>query len=95
MTESRHTLDGFAAGWAVFHGERAAEYFPPLNDMEAQRCWLGGFGAAWAEHPDRAAAASFLEGDGSGSEGVEEALPGCWPGGRSCRRACGRFTPDA
>jgi hypothetical protein len=24
----------------------------PLNDMEAQRAWLGGFGAAWACGPD-------------------------------------------
>jgi hypothetical protein len=33
-------------------GERAyrdgAGGLPPLNDIEARRWWLGGFGAAWA-----------------------------------------------
>jgi len=29
--------DWFDVGWDAF------------NDMEAQRAWLGGFGAAWAE----------------------------------------------
>ena len=43
----------FEAGWAVFKEERwDADFFPPLNDMEAQRAWLGGFGAAWACGPD-------------------------------------------
>jgi hypothetical protein len=74
MTESRSTLDWLDAGWAVFHGEQAPEYFPPLNDMEARRCWLGDFGTAWAEHPDPAAVAPLLESDGNGGEGVEEAL---------------------
>ena len=27
--------------------KKVAQY-PPLNDTEAQRYWLGGFGAAWA-----------------------------------------------
>ena len=39
----------FDVGWAVFVGnERDSDSFPPLNDMEAQREWLGGFGSAWA-----------------------------------------------
>lgn len=42
----------FEAGIAVFYGDKADERYPPLNDIEAQRWWLGGFGAAWAENPD-------------------------------------------
>jgi hypothetical protein len=44
----------FGAGWSVFKGPRIAGYSPPLNDSEAQREWLGGFGAAYAEYPDTA-----------------------------------------
>jgi hypothetical protein len=40
-----------AAGIAVFHGSTAPRDFPPLDDTAAQRHWLGGFGAAWAECP--------------------------------------------
>jgi len=33
----------FEAGWAVLKEEQwDADFFPPLNDMEAQRAWLGG-----------------------------------------------------
>ncbi|MCG6940526.1 MAG: histidine kinase [Thiohalocapsa sp.] len=39
------------AGIAVFHGSTAAADFPPLDAPQAQRYWLGGFGAAWAECP--------------------------------------------
>lgn len=43
----------YAAGWAVFARDvRDPEFFPPLNDIEAQREWLGGFGAAWVAHDD-------------------------------------------
>lgn len=43
----------YAAGWAVFsRGVREPEFFPPLNDIEAQREWLGGFGAAWVSDAD-------------------------------------------
>jgi hypothetical protein len=43
----------FDVGWEAFaKGWRDADSFPPLNDMEAQRAWLGGFGAAWACGPD-------------------------------------------
>lgn len=39
----------FEAGWQVgSDGVDEGACFPPLNDMEAQRSWLGGFGAAWA-----------------------------------------------
>jgi hypothetical protein len=45
----------FESGWAVFKEERwDADFFPPLNDMEAQRAWLGGFGAAWVDASDEA-----------------------------------------
>jgi hypothetical protein len=58
----------FEAGWAVFKEERwDADFFPPLNDMEAQRAWLGGFGAAWASGPDAA---------GSVDEALVRALAG-------------------
>ena len=30
-------------------GRPAPEHLPPLGGPEAQRWWLGGFGAAWAE----------------------------------------------
>jgi hypothetical protein len=40
---------------------KGAGGLPPVNDIEAQRAWLGGFGAAWVADPR----------DG---ESVEEAL---------------------
>jgi len=47
------TTDWIDVGWAVYREDvRDAEFFPPLNDMEAQRHWLGGFGAAWVAAPD-------------------------------------------
>ena len=64
----------FGAGWAVFKGTTDPDFFPPLNDMEAQREWLGGFGAAWVEYPDEEAITSILHGDGLGGESVDEAL---------------------
>ena len=60
----------FGAGWAVFQGNRTAESFPPLSDMEAQREWLAGFGSAWAECPDEAA----LDATCLGGMPVDEAL---------------------
>jgi hypothetical protein len=62
----------FGAGWSVFHGTTDPDYFPPLNDMEAQRQWLGGFAAAWVEHPDQDID-SLLNG-GEGGQSVEQAL---------------------
>lgn len=54
-------VNWFDAGGAAYQrGAREGARFPPLNDMEAQRAWLGGFGAAWAEDP--------------GDEPVDEAL---------------------
>ena len=44
----------FAAGIAVFHGSKDVADFPPLDDADAQRDWLGGFSAAWAECPEGA-----------------------------------------
>ena len=41
--------DSFDVGWDAYQeGGGRAELLPPRNDMEAQRWWLGGFGAAWA-----------------------------------------------
>jgi hypothetical protein len=45
-------FDWFGAGWAAFHFPVHPESFPPLDDRDAQRAWLAGFGAAWAECPD-------------------------------------------
>lgn len=43
--------DWFDIGWAVYRKDlRNDASFPPLNDMQAQRWWLGGFGTAWAEN---------------------------------------------
>ncbi len=68
-------LDWFDAGYAVFKsGTDDSEYYPPLNDMEAQREWLGGFGAAWAECPDDEATKSIFCMDGTGGESVNAAL---------------------
>jgi hypothetical protein len=40
----------FEAGSAAYlDGGRDVALFPPLGDREAQRAWLGGFGATWAE----------------------------------------------
>lgn len=46
------TDDWFAAGMAVFWRSTEPADFPPIDDRDAQRAWLGGFGAAWAECPD-------------------------------------------
>ncbi len=47
------TTDWIDVGWAVYREAVCdAEFFPPLDDMEAQRRWLGGFGAAWVAAPD-------------------------------------------
>lgn len=46
-------MDWFDAGWAVYQNDaRDPGLFPPLGDREAQRQWLGGFGAAWASALD-------------------------------------------
>ena len=61
-------VDWFDVGWESFKEERwDADSFPPLNDMEAQRAWLGGFGAAWVEAADEA---------GSVDEALMRALEG-------------------
>jgi hypothetical protein len=74
MMESREQDLWFGAGWAVYKGSAGDDCFPPLNDIEAQRAWLGGFGAAWVEYPDAEATASILFGDGMGSESLHKAL---------------------
>ena len=58
-------IDWFEVGWTVLKEDmRDPDFLLPLHDMEAQRQWLGGFGAAWAEPP---------EDDGS-RKSVDEAL---------------------
>lgn len=47
-----YCLDWFDAGAAVMEGQRDAHLYPPLDEREVQRQWLGGFGAAWAELDD-------------------------------------------
>ena len=70
-----HEIGWFGAGYAVAKGGSAPDdYYPPLNDLEAQREWLGGFGAGWVECPDDAAIESILFGDGSSGESIDEAL---------------------
>jgi len=65
----------FGAGYAVFKsGTQDPDFYPPLNDMEAQRQWVDGFGAAWVECPDDEAVESILFGDGTGGESIGEAL---------------------
>ncbi|MCP4993508.1 MAG: hypothetical protein GY934_06955 [Gammaproteobacteria bacterium] len=65
----------FGAGWAVYKGDvKDIDFFPPLGDIQAQREWLGGFGAAWAEYPDEVAMKSILDGDGMGGESVRATL---------------------
>ena len=67
--------DWFEHGWSVYKGElQDDKYFPPLNDMKAQRWWLAGFGAAWAESPEDEAIDSILSDDGMGGESVDAAL---------------------
>jgi hypothetical protein len=47
-------VDWFGAGWAVYKGDvRDSEFFPPLNDMEAQRWWLGGVRGGVGGRPRR------------------------------------------
>jgi hypothetical protein len=43
----------FAADTGAFNGSTDPADSPPLDDTDAQRYWLGGFGfgAAWAECP--------------------------------------------
>jgi hypothetical protein len=73
--ENPEETDWFGKGWAVYKGDIHDDaFFPPLNDMEAQRWWLEGFGAAWTEYPDDEAMDSILYGDGMGGESVDEAL---------------------
>lgn len=50
--EQRPVVDWFDAGWAAFHFPVHPDFFPPLDDRTAQRAWLAGFGAAWAECPE-------------------------------------------
>lgn len=43
-------LDWFEAGDAVFRTDSIdSRLLPPLDDAHAQRIWLGGFAAGWAD----------------------------------------------
>jgi len=65
-------IDWFEAGYRVLLGAREQGLFPPLGDREAQRFWLGGFGAAWAEQA--LSDADAPPGRGDLAESVEAAL---------------------
>ncbi len=43
---------GSRLGWRVADGARGTDLFLPLDDAQAQRSWLGRFGAAWAGRLD-------------------------------------------
>lgn len=72
--ESGIPIDWFGAGWSVFCGTTDDVFFPPLNDIEAQRAWLMGFGAAWCEYPDNPTLHSTLFDDAPRDTPVVEAL---------------------
>ena len=64
MTEPTDPNDlWIAAGIAVFQGSTDPADLPPLDDPAAQRAWLGGFAAAWAECPEGAGGLCDLEPD--------------------------------
>jgi hypothetical protein len=73
MTQDNE-IDWFEAGYTVGKGGSDDALYPPMDDMEAQRAWLGGFGAGWAEGPDKKAPASNLADDGDASDSVDQAL---------------------
>lgn len=51
----RRAADWFDIGWAAYTGGlRALDCFPPSGELDAQRHWLGGFGAAWVSNLDTA-----------------------------------------
>jgi hypothetical protein len=64
----------FDRGWDVYEGAREQHYYPPLNDMQAQRWWLGGFGAAWAVAPFEMPPDKLVDSDALNLSNVEKAL---------------------
>ena len=74
ITEEINRTDWFDAGCKVSLGAREQGLFPPLGDREAQRFWLGGFGAAWAERGLSDAGAETERCDQCLSGSVEAAL---------------------
>ena len=64
MTDATDHIDRWlTAGIAVFHGSTDPSDLPPVDDPAAQRAWLGGFAAAWAECPEGAGGLCELEPD--------------------------------
>jgi hypothetical protein len=59
---------------------------PPRNEMEAQRWWLGGFGAAWTEDIDDRVLRAVLNEEGVVGESVDEALAQALAGGSELLR---------
>lgn len=53
-------MDWFKAGARVGANKKKVAQYPPLDDAEAQRYWLGGFGAAWAASDDETPLAEVL-----------------------------------
>jgi hypothetical protein len=75
--------DWFGAGAAVFQGSTDPGDFPALDDQEAQRRWLGGFGAAWpsARRKRRTEATGFADAPRSRPLGVPSPIgPSCASG---------------
>ena len=65
----------YGAGYVVcIGGTDDPDFYPPLNDLEAQGEWLAGFDAAWCDCPDAEAIHSILFGDGMGGESLDTAL---------------------
>ena len=64
--------DWFAAGEQVATGQ--GDCCPPLEDAEAQRWWLGGFGAAWAAGTDERPVTEALAAALRGQEALLEQL---------------------
>lgn len=53
-------MDWFIAGARVGANKKKVAQYPPLDDAEAQRYWLGGFGAAWVASDDKTPVAEVL-----------------------------------
>ena len=72
--------DWFGAGWYAFHFPVSPDNYAPLDDRAAQRDWLAGFGAAWAECPEAAQRESARSGFGLCGRTVTAALEAAFAG---------------
>ncbi|MBK1618451.1 histidine kinase [Lamprobacter modestohalophilus] len=75
MDEDAQLNVWFDRGWDVYEqGLQDDHHFPPLDDIEAQRWWLGGFGAAWAVAPFEMPQDRLIDGDLLNLGDVDKAL---------------------